>query len=349
MLPYLAAGLGGAVLLVAIILLAVLGGGDEDENETVRKAPPHKRPAARGPITTPRVGPPSSKPVSEAPEDAKPEDLQPTEPETVPMVPGTETPEDTTELPGTTDVDSPTDSTLTPTEPKPGDVSKPPGTATPSDPFEGSPEAKKEVPQVDPEPKTVPQTPGQPGPTEVAALATALKSARAKLENSDFDGALAELAKVESLPKLPEHQAKYQRLRLLTEYAGRFQSALAEALKNLEAGDLISSGPNSAAGVVTVTADQITLKINGQNRKYAIKDMSPGLAVAIADTWLDKNDPVCLVAKAAYLASLKDARDDRLAKAREWFQEASNRGVDIGDLGKAIDDQYDDLERDLDP
>ncbi len=180
-------------------------------------------------------------------------------------------------------------------------------------------------------------------------MATALKSARAKLESNDFDGASAELKKVRSLPKLPEHQAKHERLRLLTEYASRFHSSLLEALKNLEAGDEISAGANAAAGVVNVTADRIVLRIDGENRTYVINDLPPGLAVAIADTWLDQNDPVCLLAKAAYLAALKDARDDRLAKAREWFQEASKSGVDIGDLEKVIDDKYDDLEKDLAP
>jgi len=266
------------------------------------------------------------------------------------MDPGTETPGETSDSPETPVIVTPSESTPTPSEPKPEDVSKPPVSEPPLDPTKPSPKPKTDLPPVsDPQPKTTPPPTMQPKPAEVATLATALKSARAKLEDSDFDGALAELRKVESLPKLPEHQAKCERLRLLTEYASNFRSALTEAIKNLEAGDEISSGDNAAAGVVGVTADTITLKIDGRNRSYPINNLSPGLAVAIADTWLDQNDPVCLVAKAAYLASLKDARDDRLAKAREWFRGAAKSGVDIGDLEKVIDDKYDDLETDLAP
>jgi len=266
------------------------------------------------------------------------------------MEPGTETPGETSELPGTPVIDTPPDSTSTPGEPNPENESKPPVSEPVPNPTAPSPTPKTDQPSViDPQPKTTPPPTGQPKPKEVATLATALKSARAKLEGSDFDGALAELRKVESLPKLPEHQAKCERLRLLTEYASNFRSALMEAIKNLEAGDEITAGANAAAGVVGVTADQITLRIDGRNRSYPINNLSPGLAVAIADRWLDQNDPVCLVAKAAYLASLKDAGDDRLAKAREWFQEASKSGVDVGDLAKVIDDKYDELEKDLAP
>jgi len=311
----LAAVLGGAILLLAIILLAVLGGGGDDGKEGTRqRRPTYSRPPVRRPIASPRRPSRPSK-----------------SPRIGPTVPGrvTETPRKGSELPQTPVVDP-----------------QPESPPAPTDPTEASPKPKTGLP---PEIKPLPTPTAQPQPAEVATLATALKSARAKLESNDFDGASAELKKMESLPKLPEHHAKHERLRLLTEYAGRFRSALVEALKNLEAGDEIPSGPNSAAGVVNATADRIILKIDGANRTYVINDLPPGLAVAIADTWLDQNDPVCLVAKAAYLVSLKDARDDRLAKAREWFQEASSSGVDVGDLEKVIDDKYDELEKDLAP
>lgn len=334
--PLLAAGLGGAILVLAIVLLAVIGGGGDDENDTDRKRSPYSRPAASRPTVTPR--PSGRSPRSPRHRPPPPRHVTETrkepEPETSPMDPGTETPGETRDMPETPAIDTTTETT--PNEPKPEDVSKPPVSEPPLDPTK-------------PSSKPTPTPTVQPKPAEVATLATALKAARAKLEDSDFDGALAELRKVESLPKLPEHQAKCERLRLLTEYASNFRSALMEAIKNLEAGDEISAGDNAAAGVVDVTADQITLKIDGRRRSYPINNLSPGLAVAIADTWLDQNDPVCLVAKAAYLVSLKDARDDRLAKAREWFQEAAKSGVDIGDLGKVIDDKYDDMEKDLAP
>lgn len=356
--PLVAAGLGGAILVLAIVLLVVIGGGGDDENGSDRKRSPNTRPPTSRPTVTPRTsGRPRQSPrhttpptrhVTETRKEPEPEGKPPTEPETSPMEPGTETPGETSELPKTPRVDTPPEPTSTPSEPKPGDESKPPVSEPPSDPTEPSPKPKTDPPPaIKPQPKTTPPSTVQPSAAEVATLATALKSARAKLEDSDFDGAMAELRKVESLPKLAEHQAKCERLRLVTEYASNFHSALMEAIKNLEAGDEISAGPNAAAGVVGVTADQITLKIDGRNRSYPINNLSPGLAVAIADTWLDQNDPVCLVAKASYLASLKD--DDRLAKAREWFQEASKSGVDIGDLEKVIDDKYDELEKDLAP
>lgn len=191
--------------------------------------------------------------------------------------------------------------------------------------------------QQKPEPAPV----AKPKREEVETLASALKAARTAVENYDFDGASAELAKVDSLPKLPEHRAKVERLDLLVRYTRQFRSALLESINNLEAGSGIKVGTDEVVAVVSATSERITLRVRGLNRTYALNDLPAGLAVAIADTWLDQNDPVSLASKAAFVASLKDASDDQLAKAREWFQEAAKQGVNIGDLAKVIDDIYD--------
>jgi len=195
-------------------------------------------------------------------------------------------------------------------------------------------------------PEPTPLSVAQPKREDVTALASALKAARAALEEYDFDGALRELAKAKSLPKLPEHQAKFERLDLLTQYAREFRSALLEAIGNLEPGSQIKVGTTEVIAVVSATPQRITVRVRGTSRTFAINDLPAGLAVAVADSWLDQEDPMTPVLKAAYVASLKDAREDESAKAREWFQEAANRGANIGDLAEVIDDTYD-LEEDL--
>jgi hypothetical protein len=223
-------------------------------------------------------------------------------------------------------------------------------TESPANPFEPKDEPSQErtPPKASTATQPKPASDAKSNRKDIQAIASALKAARAALESGDFAGVRAKLAEVESLPKLPEHQGKVERLDLLAQYAQQFRTALKESINNLEAGSEIKVGTDEVIAFVSATLERITIRTRGVSRTYAINDLPPGLAVPIADTWLDQNDPVSLVSKAAYVASLKDASDDQLAKAREWFQEAAKRGVDIGDLAKVIDDTYE-LQKDLVP
>jgi hypothetical protein len=177
-------------------------------------------------------------------------------------------------------------------------------------------------------------------PEQVAALAKTLKAAHAAILAGNYEAALGELDKVASLPKLPEHHAKYERLMLLAGYAKNFQSALQSAIAGLQAGDEIEVGGSTVVGFVSAARGSITLRVTGANRTYALEKLPVGLAVALADRWLDKDDPVSLAVKGAYLASLKETTDERKARARQWLEEASQKGVE-GELHKVLDDRYD--------
>lgn len=235
------------------------------------------------------------------------------------------------------------DPAVTPAEvpvakPKVGDGPSP----EPGPRAKSAPDAEQKPPQ--PAPAKPPAA--QPKREEVAALARGLTAARDALARYDFDRATAELKKVETLPKLPEHQAKFDRLNLLSEYAKNFRQALLRSLQGLHAGDQITLGTSGAVGIVEATPQRLSVRVAGQNRTYPINDIPTGLAVAVADSWLDKKDPVSLVLKAAYVASRNDATPEQLDRARQWFQEAQQKGVDLLELAKVTEDRYD-LDKDL--
>jgi hypothetical protein len=215
-----------------------------------------------------------------------------------------------------------------------------------SDTTPGSTEPPKPTELAVPSKPTEP-TPGAANvkPEEAAKLAETLKTAHTAILDGKYDAALAELDKAASLPKLPEHHAKYERLTLLAGYAKNFQAALKSAVDGLQAGDEIEVGSSTVVGFVSAAQDSITLRVAGTNRTYSLASLPVGLAVAIADRWLKKDDPVSLVIKGAFVASLKDLDDERKAKARQWLEEASQKGVE-GELHKVLDDTYD-LEKDL--
>lgn len=243
----------------------------------------------------------------------------------------------------------------------PGSAADEPSTAVHSPSGPASATATGEPPVAEPpvaEPDFQPASPANPGavqdpaspltvsaaapePEQVQQVVRALAAARRELEDGRFDEANAVLQGIEQLPMLPEHEGKFHRLHLLAQYARNFRAALDEALAAFRGGEDIVVGGTVTVGVVQASPDSVTVKVQGANRTYAVADLPPELAIAIAETRLKKDDPVVAVMKAAYLATLQDHRTDRIARARQWFAEAARAGVEIGDLQRVLDDRYD--------
>lgn len=223
---------------------------------------------------------------------------------------------------------------LRPAEAKPdtGPMSSPPPESKPP-----LPDSKSEPPK--PASTSTPTDATSVKPAEIAALAKTFQAAHAAILNGQYEAAEAELDKVESLPKRPEDHAKYERLTLLAGYAKNFHAALQKAIAGLHAGDDIPVGSSMAVGFVSADKDSITLRVTGENRSYALDKLPAGLAVAIADRWLKKDDPASLAMKGAFVASRKDASEEHKAKARQWLEEASKKGIE-GELHKVLDDTY---------
>jgi hypothetical protein len=235
---------------------------------------------------------------------------------------------------------APSESPAVPPQPKEAMPDETPPQSPPQPPPS---EFKPALSNTKPEPpKPAEATSGSPAvkPAEVAALATALKAAHAAILNREYDAAAAELNQAEALPKSPEDHAKYERLTLLAGYAKNFRSALKSAVAGLHPGDEIEIGGSTVVGFVSAAKDSITLRVTGANRTYALDSLPAGLAVAIADRWLKKDDPLSLAMKGAYVAALKDVDEERKARARQWLEEASKKGVE-GELHKVLDDTYD--------
>jgi hypothetical protein len=143
---------------------------------------------------------------------------------------------------------------------------------------------------------------------------------------------------------LPEHEALYERMELLTNYNEQFWDAVKEAVKSFESGTEIVVGSNVIIVVEVLPEDRIILRIAGRNQTFPIKELKAGIAMAIAEQWFKEGDPTALVMKGAYAAANKAGNIER---AKEWWSEAQAGGVDVKELVPVIDDTYDALEQDL--
>ncbi|MCO6456759.1 MAG: hypothetical protein J5I93_15780 [Pirellulaceae bacterium] len=273
--------------------------------------------AGRPPATQPS---PDNPPAGERPE-RMPSDADPTRPEVSPALPP--------DGPGT----SPpaiNDPLMPATEPPP---IQPPAIGT-------SPDATSPDPAM-PKPAVNPPATEKPPLTaeQLVELGRALTTARVALGEQSFDVAQEELAKAEQLARQPDHVAKLERLKLLAQYVEGFWDAVSQAVAGLEGTDEFTVG-STVVVVVEATPEKLVIKANGVRREYPVRQLPPGLAVAIADQWFDKTKPENLVFKGAYVAVMRNAKEDDLAKGRDWWQQAQAAGIDLSDLLPVLEDTY---------
>ena len=181
----------------------------------------------------------------------------------------------------------------------------------------------------------------EPGPSreELRALAQALTTARAAIGEQNFPVADREIAKALALAKLDEHKAKVRRLQMLSDYVVRFRAAISETLGRVSAGEQIDSGDGKTFGIVEVTPDLLIIRVSGQNRRYPMTELPPGLATLLAEMSLDKASLDTIAMKAAFISVNPKVSDADLEKARSWWQEAASVR-DVQDLIVAINDDY---------
>ncbi|MFO0817325.1 MAG: hypothetical protein U1A77_05255 [Pirellulales bacterium] len=233
-------------------------------------------------------------------------------------------------------------------EMKPEMPADPPSDSKP----ESKPEpATKPEPDPKPEPKPEPKPVPRPSKDELSTLARALETARIAISEQQYEVAKQEIEKAEAIAKVPAHVARVERLKVLNHFCQEFRAALRDAVKNLKAGEAITVKTTTVGIVETFSGqDKIILRVAGMNRTYRFEELPIGLAVAIADMWLDKTQASSLVIKAAYVGAHKSATAEMKGKAREWLDEAQAKLPEVvSQFRPVFEDRYDNLERDLDP
>ena len=106
-----------------------------------------------------------------------------------------------------------------------------------------------------------------------------------------------------------------------------------DAIKGLNPTDEIDIGSTKAV-VVSKEAEAITIHVGGQNRHFTFRNLPSGLAVALAERWLDKTKPENKVFLGAFYAV--DPKSDPQDARRLW-KEASDGGIDVKDLLTLLD------------
>lgn len=257
------------------------------------------------------------------------------------------TPEPT---PPVTPTPTPTPDPAVDVNPTPTPIPTPTPTPTPT-PIPTPPDPMP-TPTPTPDPTPTP-TPTPPTPTpapmpevklnldELQALGAALTTAKKALAEKTFDVADAEIAKAEGLAKLPEHQAKVERMKLVAGYVKQFWDAVVEGVKKLDALDELKYSPTAIVVVVEASPDMLVYKVSGVTQRFPPRQLPDGLARLIADRVLAPNDPATRVVKGALYAVNADKSPEYRSEAQELWEEAALIGADTKELLLFLDDTYD--------
>jgi hypothetical protein len=179
----------------------------------------------------------------------------------------------------------------------------------------------------------------QPTNEDLAKLGLAFQKARQAIEEHNFDRAAAFLEVAGEMPRLPEHQAMLDRLKLLSDCVDQYRAAIQESLGKLTAGSSFEVG-ETRVGVVETGPEKIIFRVNGQNRSYALTDLPVGLAAALAAQTLAADDPNTLTLKGAFVLASPKATDEEKKKAQEFLEEAAKSVDAAQDLLLLLKDQY---------
>ncbi len=158
--------------------------------------------------------------------------------------------------------------------------------------------------------------------------ATVLTELRTALAQRDFDAAKTALAAAKKLAGEPEFDKELDRMELLHEYTHEFWKAVDAGGKSLQATEELVIGDQRAA-VVEYENFRLVIRVAGQNRQYALRDLPNNLTRLLAERSFKPNVPQNKVFLGAYHAM--DAKGDR-AEARRLWLEAQKGGVDVAGL-----------------
>ena len=180
------------------------------------------------------------------------------------------------------------------------------------------------MPQPEPQPSEG-MTPEQKAKQE-AELKRLLLAVRYQLGHRNLKAAQALLKRAETISnRLSDSPVaeEYERVATLAHYVEQFWHAVAEGVRGLASVDQVTID-GITVGVVEVTPRSITLRQAGRNRTYTLQTMPTGLAVGLAQRWLDQSQASSYLILGAYFAVDPKNRKQR---ARAFWQRAAQMGL----------------------
>ena len=176
---------------------------------------------------------------------------------------------------------------------------------------------------------------------ERQAFRQALNRARTALATRDFTAAEERLAAIRNERiRNDDDRSMVDRLQQVGSLVKEFHAAVDRAVAKLDSGAEIKISATTVVAVVEVGQDSLILQVRGRNRSYELNALSPGLAMALAEMELGKENPRLRLLKGAYLAIRDATTETQRERARTWLNEVSGDFPEASEVLGVLDDNY---------
>ena len=213
--------------------------------------------------------------------------------------------------------------------------------STPTEPMQSPPtppptEAVKPAPLKPNEDK--PMVPATTGTSKADWVAAMLKAKEA-VTKTDFATFHKQIELALPLSNNDDMMSKHARLDQLGQLYEIFIKSVHEAKSKMRGADTLSVG-KLLVNIVEIKDDELIVRMQGKNERYAWDRLPPGIAIALADLTLSDQEPTDIAARAVYF-SLSPVRNDLFAKkVKDWFEKSVGKGSIRKDLVQALTDTY---------
>jgi len=211
--------------------------------------------------------------------------------------------------------------------------------STPKEPMQSpppEPDAMKPT-LVNPSEKK-PMVPATAGASKADWIAAMVKAKEA-ITKADFATFHDEMKLALPLSTNDDMTSKQARLDQLGQLYEIFIKSVHEAKSKLRGAETLSVG-KTLVNIVEIKDDELIVRMQGKNERFAWDRLPPGIAIALADLTLSEQEPTDIAARAVYF-SLSPARNDLFAKkVKDWFEKSVGKGSIRKDLVQALTDTY---------
>ncbi len=181
----------------------------------------------------------------------------------------------------------------------------------------------------------VPETSGASKADWIAAMVKAKQA----ITKADFATFHKQIELALPLSTNDEMTLKHSRLDQLGQLYEIFIKSVQEAKSKMRGAETLSVG-KTLVNIVEIKNDELIVRMQGKNERFAWDRLPPGIAMALADLTLSEQEPADIAARAVYF-SLSPARNDLFAKkVKDWFEKSVGKGSIRKDLVQALTDTY---------
>lgn len=215
-----------------------------------------------------------------------------------------------------------------------------PDTPTPESPTPDEPKKSTDDPAMK---KEEPMDLPQPKNSDIAQLAQLLTDAKQKLNDRNLVDATRLIEKAKSLPILPDHKLKLDRLAQINDLYNQFWNKVVEGCGKLKGLDEIKFSETNIIKVVESSEEKIIYRALGKRFEKAPRELPLGVAMKIAEKELDMESAEGRMIKGTVFAIDSINNEDRILEAKNLWEEAKLVGGETDELILYLDDTYDDL------